>query len=129
MPITEELNNIKTLESVGFDHKQAEALTGIIEKAQVDGYENLKEFIHNEINSLHNEINSLRNDHNRKFDSIDNRFDGIDIKFSSIDTKFDSLRNELKAEIANTSKDLLIKLFGIIVGTVGMAVTILKLFP
>ncbi len=115
MPIAEELNNIKTLESVGFDHKQAEALTGIIEKTQVHGYENLKEFIHNETNSLHNEINSLRNEHNRKFDSID--------------IKFDSLRNELKAEIANTSKDLFIKLLGIIVGTVGMAVTILKLFP
>ncbi len=41
------------------------------------------------------------------------------------------IRNEFnnqRAEIANSQKDLLIKLFGIIVGTVGIAVTILKLF-
>jgi F0F1-type ATP synthase membrane subunit b/b' len=104
MPITEELNNIKTLESVGFDHKQAEALTSIIERAQVNGQENLKEFIRNENKDICNEISNLRNEIN-------------------------NLRNEFKVDIATSSKDLLIKIFGIIVGTVGVAVTILKLFP
>lgn len=56
MPIMEELQNIKTLASVGFDHKQAEALVGINEKAQVDGLEDLKEFIRQEIHSIRNEI-------------------------------------------------------------------------
>lgn len=101
MPITEELKNIQKLESVGFDHKQAETLVDIIEQAQASGNESLKEFIHNEINGIDNKI----------------------------DSKIDSLRNELKADIAISSKDLLVKLFGIIVGTVGVAVTILKLFP
>lgn len=37
--------------------------------------------------------------------------------------------SNLRVEISRELKDLLIKIFGIIVGTVGVAVTILKLFP
>ncbi|KKR97384.1 MAG: hypothetical protein UU48_C0017G0020 [Candidatus Uhrbacteria bacterium GW2011_GWF2_41_16] len=37
--------------------------------------------------------------------------------------------NNLRVEISRELKDMLIKIFGIIVGTVGVAVTILKLFP
>jgi|SRR3972149_2768739 len=119
MPITEELNNIRKLESVGFSHEQAETLADVIEKAQVDGQESLKEFIHNENKTLRNEfdtkINELRNE-------LGNEIKGI--------------RNELISEIkdlevrmAYSQKDMLIKIFGIVVGTVGVAVTILKLFP
>jgi len=108
MPITEELKNVRNFESAGFNHEQAEVLAESIEQAQASGHESLKEFIHNEINGL-----------NTKIDSLETKFD----------TKIDSLRFELKADIANTSKDLLIKLFGIIFGTVGLAVTIIKLFP
>lgn len=104
MPITEELNNIKTLESVGFDHKQAEALTSIIEKTQVSGNESLKEFIRNE---------------------LEKQTKDFDIKLNGFDIKLNSLESRLIA----SQKDLLIKIFGIIVGTVGVAVTILKLFP
>ena len=53
-----------------------------------------------------------------------------------LDSKINGLRNglvceikDLKVSIAESQKDLLIKLFGIIVGTVGVAVTILILFP
>ncbi len=77
--------------------KQAEALTGIIEKAQVSGREDLKEFIHNENNNLRNEIKQ-------------------DIK-------------DLEVRMVHAQRDLLVRIFGIIVGTVGIAVTILKLFP
>lgn len=65
-----------------------EELTDIIEQAQVNSHESLKEFIHNE------NLN---------------------------------LRNELRADIAISSKVLLFKLFGIIIGPVGIAVAILKL--
>lgn len=101
MPITEELRNIKKFESVGFTHEQAEVLTESIEEAVTNGHERLKDFIHQEINGLRNELKQ----------------------------EINGLRNELKAEIAVSSKDLLVKIFGIIVGTVGVAVTILKLFP
>lgn len=104
MPITEELNNIKTLESAGFDHKQAEALAGIIEKAQVSGREDLKEFIRSENNNIRAEINNLRNELKQ------------DIK-------------DLEVRMAHAQRDLLVRIFGIVVGTVGIAVTILKLFP
>lgn len=42
MPITKELENINELEAVGFDHKQAKALTKIIEQSHVDSHESLK---------------------------------------------------------------------------------------
>ncbi|MCP5004627.1 MAG: hypothetical protein GY941_11920 [Planctomycetes bacterium] len=86
MPITEELDNIRKFESVGFSHEQDEALAESLEKAQVNGNESLKEFIRSEINA-----------------------------------------SELRMKASLT--DLQVKIFGIVVGTVGLAVTILKLFP
>ena len=47
---------------------------------------------------------------------------------SFIRNEFDSKLNSLEARLMASQKDLLIKIFGIIVGTVGIAVTILKLF-
>lgn len=104
MPITEELKNVKKFESVGFSHEQSEALAESLEYAQVNGNERLKEFISAEIKELRAEIKELR----------------AEINTSEL---------RLKADIATTSKDLLVKIFGIVVGTVGMAVTIIKLFP
>ena len=77
------------------------AITKIVEQSHVDSHESLKEFICSELDS---KINGLRND-----------------LMSEI--------KDLKVYIAESQKDLLIKLFGIIVGTVGLAVAILKLFP
>lgn len=73
----------------------------IIEQSHVDSHESLKVFIRCELDS---KINGLRND-----------------LMSEI--------KDLKVNIAESQKDLLIILFGIIVGTVGLAVTVLKLFP
>ncbi|MCP4270488.1 MAG: hypothetical protein GY781_00770 [Gammaproteobacteria bacterium] len=126
MSITSELDNLKKLESVGFSHEQAETLTDVIEKSHVDSQENLKEFIRNENakleNKLSDKINSLDNKLSTKINDLDdklsNRMNGLDKEISS-----------LRVEISRELKDLLIKIFGIVVGTVGLAVTILKLFP
>jgi len=145
MSITQELENINDLESVGFDHKQAKVLTKIIEQSHVDSHESLKEFIRSELDS---KINGLRNDLNSRINGLhndlDSKIDGLcndlDSKVgglrNDLDSKVGGLRNDLMSEIkdlkvyiAESQKDLLIKLFGIIVGTVGLAVTILKLFP
>lgn len=40
-----------------------------------------------------------------------------------------NLELRINASISKELKDMLIKIFGIVVGTVGVAVTILKLFP
>ncbi len=101
MPITRELDNLKKLESVGFSHEQAETLADVIEKSHIDSQENLKEFFRNELSK---------------------QIGGLDSKLSK---EISNLRVEINKEL----KDLLIKIFGIIVGTVGIAVTILKLFP
>ncbi|MGR3179636.1 MAG: hypothetical protein ACUZ8E_16465 [Candidatus Anammoxibacter sp.] len=39
MPITKELKNIKTFESAGFTHEQAESLTDVIEESHADSQE------------------------------------------------------------------------------------------
>ncbi|MGR3292675.1 MAG: hypothetical protein ACUZ9M_01505 [Candidatus Scalindua sp.] len=115
MPITRELDNLKKLESVGFSHEQAETLADVIEKSHVDSQENLKEFISNENTKLENKFSN-------KISGLD---DKLCNKISGLDKEISSLRVEISKEL----KDLLIKIFGIVVGTVGLAVTILKLFP
>jgi len=104
MFITEELKNVKKFESVGFSHEQAEALAESLEQAVAGGHENLKDFFRNEINGLESRwevwLANLRTD-------ITN----------------------LKADIMASQKDLLLKIFAIVTGVTGIAVTILKLFP
>ncbi len=48
---------------------------------------------------------------------------------TNLENKIDSNISGLETRLMASQKDLLIKIFGIIVGTVGIAVTILKLFP
>lgn len=126
MPITRELDNLKKLESVGFSHEQAETLADVIEKSHVDSQESLKEFIHNEISGIHkelgNEISSLRSE-------LGNEISGLRSEMKILHSEMKSLRSDIICEMNKELKDLLIKIFGIIVGTVGIAVTILKLFP
>src|SRR3990167_10489304 len=98
MPITRELDNLKKLESVGFSHEQAETLADVIEKSHVDSQESLKEFFSNELS--------------KQIGSLD----------SKLSKEINNLRVEisnLRVEISRELKDLLIKIFGIIVGTVG----------
>ncbi len=111
MPIIEELKNLKKFESVGFSHEQAEALAETIEHAQASGYENLKEFIRTELDT---KINGLRNE--------------LGTKINGLDSKINELRSDLRADIAISSKDLLIKIFAIIFGTSAMLFGMLKLF-
>ncbi|HJW85495.1 MAG TPA: hypothetical protein VJ440_02555 [Candidatus Brocadiaceae bacterium] len=49
MPITKELENLRKFESVGFTHEQSEVLTDVIEQSHVNGQQDLKEFIRNEL--------------------------------------------------------------------------------
>jgi hypothetical protein len=111
MPITEELTNLKKLESVGFTHEQSEVLADVIEKAQ----ESLKEYIHSELKELRGEFRDLEN---RLLSSQ-----------KDLENRLLSSQKDLEILMVTSQKDMLIKLFGIIVGTVGLAVTILKLFP
>lgn len=115
MPITEELNNLKKLESVGFTHEQSEALADVIEKAQVSGQESLKEYIHSELNELRGEFRDLEN---RLLSSQ-----------KALENRLLSSQKDLEILMVTSQKDMLIKIFGIIVGSLTVAVTILKLFP
>ncbi|MDR4503278.1 MAG: hypothetical protein MRK01_00620 [Candidatus Scalindua sp.] len=101
MPITRELENVKKLESAGFSHEQAETLTDVIERSHVDSQSDLKEYFRNELSK----------------------------QIIGLDNKLSDTISDLRVEISRELKDLLIKIFGIIVGTTGVAVTILKLFP
>lgn len=148
MPITSELDNLKKLESVGFSHEQAETLADVIEKSHVDSQEGLKEFFHNElsrqIGGLDSKIGSLDSKLSKEIGSLDsklsNKFNDLDGKLSNkisdLDSTISGVYNKLSKEISSlevllmtSQKDMLIKILGIVVGTVGIAVTILKLFP
>ena len=74
----------------------------------INGQESLKEFIRIENSNLRNEIKLLIAEMNK-----------------DISGKI----GELEVHMVTSQKDMLIKIFGIIVGTVCIAVTILKLFP
>ncbi|MBF8277980.1 MAG: hypothetical protein HW390_3053 [Candidatus Brocadiaceae bacterium] len=56
MPITKELENLRKFESVGFTHEQSEVLTDVIEQSHVNGQQDLKEFIRNELDSKINRL-------------------------------------------------------------------------
>jgi len=107
MPITDGLKNVKKFESVGFTHEQAQVVT----------QEDLKDFIRNEFAKQAEYFGSKLNALQKDFDS----------KFIIQQKDIDSKLNSLEARLMASQKDLLIKIFGIIVGTVGIAVTILKL--
>jgi len=107
MPITEELKNVKKFESVGFSHEQSEALADVIEQSHADSHESLKECIRNE---------------------FEKQAKDFDVKLNALDNRLGKQISALEVSMTASQKDLLIKLFGIIVGTVGVAVTILKLF-
>ena len=74
----------------------------------INGQESLKEFIRIENSNLRNEIKLLIAEMNK---DISGKIGGLEVR------------------MVTSQKDMLIKIFGIIVGTVGIAVTILKLFP
>ena len=134
MPITSELDNLKKLESVGFSHEQAETLADVIEKSHTDSQASLKEFFCNELSK---QIGSIDSNLSSKIASLDGNLsskiadlDGnLSSKIASLDGKLSKEISNLRVEINKELKDLLIKIFGIIIGTVGIAVTILKLFP
>ena len=99
MPITKELENIRKFESVGFTHEQAEILAETLEQSHVNGQQSLKDFI------------------NDKFKEVDNKFK--DIRAEIVNLEF-----RIKASHA----DLLMKIFGIIVGCTSIAIAITKVW-
>ena len=125
MPITKELKNVKKYESAGFTHEQAETLAETIEESHVDSQESLKDFIRNELKGISNELDA-------KLTSISNELDakitGISNELEKQTKDFDAKLSALETRLMISQKDLLVKIFAIIVGTVGVAVTILKLF-
>ncbi len=68
----------------------------------------------------------IEKSHVDSHESLKEFIGGVEERLNShVDLKISGLEARLMA----SQKDLLIKIFGIIVGTVGIAVTILKLFP
>ncbi|MGR3318092.1 MAG: hypothetical protein ACUZ8O_06390 [Candidatus Anammoxibacter sp.] len=136
MPITKELKNIKTFESSGFTHEQAESLTDVIEESHADSQESLKEFIRNEFNKQAKDVDV-------KFSNLDNKLSqqmsnlevnmatmrkDFSSQVSALDNRLSQQMSKFEVNMATSQKDLLVKIFAIIVGTVGVAVTIIKVF-
>lgn len=97
MPITAELENVKKLEAVGFDHAQALVLAEVQETTAQDTNQDLKDYIHAENKVVRLEIKEVR----------------VEMK-------------EVRAEIKSSQSELLIKLSGIIAICFTVAFTLLK---
>jgi hypothetical protein len=75
---------------------------------------------------LSKEIGSLDSKLSKEISGLDNKLSN---KISDLDSKLSKEISSLEVLLMTSQKDMLIKILGIVVGTVGMAVTILKLFP
>ena len=136
MPITEELKNIKKLESVGFRHEQAKVLADIIEQAQLSGHESLKEFIRNENKDIRNDfdskLNNVRNELNDKLNNVRNELnDKLNNVNNELNTKLEkilSVTDNIDTHIKAGQYDLLIKIFAIVTGISGILFVLLKIF-
>lgn len=139
MPITKELENLRKFESVGFTHQQAETLADVIELSHTDGQQNLMESIHNVIDDLRKELRGEFKDLRSEFKDLRGEFKDLrtemDNRFKDIrtemDNRFKDVRNEIKTselQIKASHTDLLIKIFGIIVGCTSIAVAISKVW-
>ena len=154
MPITKELKNIKTFESAGFTHEQAESLTDVIEESHADSQESLKDFIRNELDKQTKDVNlefgALDNKLSQRISNLEvnmaasqkdlsqqigdsavnmaTTHKDVSQQISGLDNKLSQQISDLAVNMATSQKDLLIKMFAIIVGTVGVAVTIIKVF-
>lgn len=113
MPITKELDNLRKFESVGFSHEQAKILTDVIEQSHINGQQSLKEFFHNELsgfkNEIHNELNGFRKEMDDFRKEVRNEINTLELRMKASQT------------------DLLVKIFGIVVGCTSMAVAVSKL--
>jgi len=90
--------------------------------------ENVKKF--ESVGFTHEQAEILAEVHKSTAEShVKSLKDYLDRKFESVDAGIDSSEQRLKTEIAKSNTDLLIKIFGIVAGSLSIAVAILKLFP
>ena len=90
--------------------------------------ENVKRF--ESVGFTHEQAEILAEVHESTAESHDKSLkEYLDRKFESVDAGIGSSEQRLKTEIAKSNSDLLIKIFGIVAGSLSIAVAILKLFP
>ncbi|MGR3177916.1 MAG: hypothetical protein ACUZ8E_07650, partial [Candidatus Anammoxibacter sp.] len=94
--MTKELKNIKTFESAGFTHEQAESLTDVIEESHADSQESLKEFIRNELDKQTKDVDI-------KFSNLDNK---LSSQISALDKNLSQQISNLEVNMATSHKDL-----------------------
>ena len=104
MPITSELQNTRELREVGFTQQQAEKLAELFERSQAQGFEKFAEVLQKELAEMRSEVRG---------------------EIAQLRGEIKDLRVELHASL----RDQLLKMVGIMVGLLGLAVAIIKLFP
>jgi len=143
MPVPKELKNVRNFESVGFSHEQSETLAVVIEESHTQSQESLKDFIRNELDKQTNDFDIKLGDLDNKLSQrtsdleinmtashkdLSLQISDLAVNMSTLQKELSQQTSDLAVNMATSQKDLLIKIFGIIVGTVGVAGTILKLF-
>jgi len=84
--------------------------------------------VQSQFKDIHSEFGAVQS----QFKDIHSEFGAVQSQFKDIHSQFKDVHKEINASelrMKAAQTDLLVKIFGIVVGTVGVAVTILKLFP
>jgi HSP90 family molecular chaperone len=115
MPITSELQNVRELKEVGFTDRQAEKLAEMHERSQTQGFEKFVEVLERGLGDLRNEMK-------------------LEMKLmeARLDARIEGLRLEMHQTLnvmLQAQNAMLLKIFGMFVGVISLAVAIIKLFP
>ena len=150
------LKAAKSLQDVGFETQQAEAVVGMVTYALTEGLatkDDVRE-LHSGLGALENKVAALDSKIDNsiaaldsKIDSglaaldskigvldskigvLDSKFGVLDSKFGVLDSKFETLDAKIDAGLKNVTQKLVMYLGGIVVGAITLLEVLNRIFP
>jgi hypothetical protein len=115
MPITQERQTMQDLRSAGFSQQQAEVLAAKLEATAQATQQDLKDFIREQMGALDRKLDAIEEKLEGKLSALEGR---INVRFAGQEARFE---HSLRMQMAT--------ILTAIIGVVGLAVAIIKLFP
>jgi len=122
MPIIQERQTMQDLRAAGFTQQQAEVLTEKFEATAQATAQDLKSFIVTELDKRFGELDKHMD---KRFAEVDKRFAEVDKRFAEVNGRF----SEQEAKFEHALRVHLTTILTALVGLLGLAVAIIKLFP
>ena len=133
MPITTELQNVRELKEVGFTEKQADKLAELFERSLSQGFEKFAELLDRRLVALEARLVALE----ARMAALEARMVAMEERLVArmvameerLEARIDARSEGVRTEFYKAAHDNLMKIFALVVGTVSLAVAIIKLFP